>query len=705
MVKGSRACSWAAVIALLVVLAPLPAAAAATYSVKLSISASAKLSNRFLYVWNRSTWQYHVVQGDGDSTTGSVSLPPGDYLAVARYGYYRQRNYLLVRTFKVSTAGLTVTLDERAAKETGITADDTTAKRANAAAWLTVPGGDTVGFTGGGPAKNYVTPFSVTGVSLRLHELLAESGASTAVPSPYRYDLYKVFTTTVPSTPVVKVTTAQLAKTVTSLRAQGVTTLGALGSAVKGGWSGSYLESPVRLPGAVTEYVTPGLALHRRLTYGSAESYLTLPDRTLSAGTTAGTTVGAGPFAPGHGASARAGDTVRVDEPAAWGDAAGNPGYDARSSERHEASLDGDVVRLDQTLTRKVAWSQLSTTVRSEWTATAPGDGPLPLIDARLTVSGLDATNRAATTVQLSAAAQTRGGAAASVTRIEYSTDDGHTWTTLDGAGLTVPPSAAFVSLRLTAGNEQGGSLRRTVIRAFAGPASPPDETAGATKITNVVVNGGKDLAFGTSGSTSFTTTFTATDPSGIADGDAYLYHGSYQAPDGLILAAGPADCVKSSDATSVCTARFTMDVRVDAAKNALSGAWKVAAWAHAADGTGFTDRHAAGAVGLKRTTKLTADATPEPVKKGKTITITGTLTRAGWETWTYQGYAGRTITLQYLKANTTTWKTVKTAKTDPNGKLKTTVTASADGSYRWTWAGDTTSTAATSGADYIDVR
>ena len=152
--------------------------------------------------------------------SGSVSLPPGDYLAVARYGYYRQRNYLLVRTFKVSTAGLTVTLDERAAKETGITADDTTAKRANAAAWLTVPGGDTVGFTGGGPAKNYVTPFSVTGVSLRLHELLAKSGASTAVPSPYRYDLYKVFTTTVPSTPIVKVTTAQLAKTVTSLRAR-----------------------------------------------------------------------------------------------------------------------------------------------------------------------------------------------------------------------------------------------------------------------------------------------------------------------------------------------------------------------------------------------------------------------------------------------------------------------------------------------------
>jgi hypothetical protein len=36
---------------------------------------------------------------------------------------------------------------------------------------------------------------------------------------------------------------------------------------------------------------------------------------------------------------------------------------------------------------------------------------------------------------------------------------------------LLVPRSAAFVSLRATATDDQGGSIRRTVIRAFAGPA------------------------------------------------------------------------------------------------------------------------------------------------------------------------------------------------------------------------------------------
>jgi hypothetical protein len=236
MVRRFRSVASGLTLSLLVVLAPLPAAAAATYSVKLSITATAKVSGRFLYVWDRATWTYRVVQGDADSTTGTVSLPPGDYFAVARYGYFRQRNYLLVKTFKVTNAGLTVTFDEKAAKETRIVPDDTTATRATSAMWLTTPDGGVAGFASGGPAKNYVTPFSVTGVSLRIHDILT-------APKSYRYDLYHSFSTTVPATPTVSVTKAKLAKTTTRVQAQGVGTVGGLGSAIKGGWSGSYVES------------------------------------------------------------------------------------------------------------------------------------------------------------------------------------------------------------------------------------------------------------------------------------------------------------------------------------------------------------------------------------------------------------------------------------------------------------------------------
>ncbi|MDH6221758.1 hypothetical protein [Streptomyces pseudovenezuelae] len=38
--------------------------------------------------------------------------------------------------------------------------------------------------------------------------------------------------------------------------------------------------------------------------------------------------------------------------------------------------------------------------------------------------------------------------------------------------------------------------------------------------------------------------------------------------------------------------------------------------------------------------------ASPDPVKKGKTLTVTGTLTRANWNTNTYAGYSGQKVKL-----------------------------------------------------------
>ncbi|MGW4941432.1 hypothetical protein ACWEOZ_07570 [Actinoplanes sp. NPDC004185] len=705
MVKILRAAAAALVVALGLTLAPPAASAATTYQVKFAITASTAVSGKFMYVWDRNTWQYHVVQGDGDSPNGTAQLPPGDYFAVARYGYFRQRNYLLVRTFTVTNAALSVSFAESGAKETGFRTDDATATRSTSAFWLEVGPRDRVGFASGGPAKSYVTPYAVTGVTMRMHELQTKAGSSASVPSPYRYDLQTSWRS-VPAAPISKVTTAQLAKTVTTLRAQGVTTNAALGSALKDKWSGSYLESPVRLPGSVTEYVTPGPTLHRKLTLGAGDSTLVLPDRALPAGSSDGTTFGAGPFLPrGPGSSVRDGGELRMDEPASYADAAGSPGSDARATVAGKLTADGAVHHYDQTITRRVAWSRLSTKIRSEWDFQAPDDGPLPLIDLGVNVSGLDSLNRAAGAVQVTTSASTRGGGPATVDKVEYSTNDGADWTELDGASLTAPATAAFVSLRVTATGDQDGRLRRTVIRAFAGPAAPADETTGATKITNVVVNKGADVTYGVSGTRVFTVAFTATDPAGIATGDAYLYHGGYSAPDGVLLASGPADCDKISDTSSVCTVPFSMDVKADVARNALSGAWTVAAWARASGGDGFTDRHAAGTVGVKRVCKLGTDASPEPVTKGKTITVTGTLTRAGWESWTYQGYGSRTVTLEYSKKGTTTWTAVKTAKTDSSGKLKTTVKATADGSFRWTYPGDAASTAVTGGSDYVDVR
>jgi len=315
--------------------------------------------------------------------------------------------------------------------------------------------------------------------------------------------------------------------------------------------------------------------------------------------------------------------------------------------------------------------------------------------------------------VRLTVTPSTRQTSATStVDKLEWSTDDGGTWTelplTASGAGveasLEVPAAAAFVSLRVTASNDQGGALRRTVLRALAGPATAGDETVGGTTISNGVVNGGKALVVGTSGSAEFTATFTATDPSGIARAGLYLWHGDYNSPDGLQLTR--TECTPADDTTANCTAYlYIWDVRYSLASNALAGVWRAEAWASAKDGTGFTDRHAAGSLTTKRATALTADATPEPVVKGRTITVTGVLTRADWDTGTTKAYASQTATLQWVKRSTSTWIAVKTAKTDAGGKLTATTPATADGSYRLTFAGDATSNVVTSAADYVDVQ
>ena len=501
--------------------------------------------------------------------------------------------------------------------------------------------------------------------------------------------------------------------------------------------------------------------MSRLVSYGEGQS-LVANDRTLAAGTNADETMGVGPLVPGRrwydDDSRRELNQLQIIENMTLGDAAGNKGYDSSSTTSMSLSSGGQVLKtstgpsltvdvpqiqqtyqLDQTTTRKAAWSQLSTKIRSEWTFASAGPtyAKLPLMDLAMAASGLDNRNRTAmplrqqrtsndgvrpelaltnpyvSQVRLSVTPSTREFVAKNtVDRIEWSIDDGGNWAelplTTSGNGaevsLPVPATAAFVSLRVTATNDRGGALRRTVIRALAGPATPGDEAVGGTTISNVKVNGGKAVVVGTSGMAEFTATFTATDPSGIASAGLYLWHGSYNTPDGLQITR--TECTPVNATTTNCTAYlYIYDVRYSLASNALAGTWQAEVWASAKDGAGFIDRHGAGSVAIKRITTLSGDATPEPVKKGKTITVSGALTRADWQSWSYKPYASQSVVLQWAKVNTSTWTTVKTVKTDANSKLKTTVTAGSDGSYRFSFAGDAASAPSTSTPDYIDVQ
>ncbi|WP_274559882.1 DUF5707 domain-containing protein [Streptomyces spiramyceticus] len=246
-------------------------------------------------------------------------------------------------------------------------------------------------------------------------------------------------------------------------------------------------------------------------------------------------------------------------------------------------------------------------------------------------------------------------------------------------------------------------------LSAFAGQA-PADEIVGDTQITNVVVNGGKDIVLGTTATKTFTVSVTATDPSGIADAYVDLWHGaSVDDPDGLFLSNEflndePVTCTASSATTSTCKLTFTVDPQIDLYKNSLAGTWKVTAAAAGKDGD-YMWKDAYKTHRVQRFSKLTVNASPEPVVKGKTITVTGKLSRANWETSTYAGYSAQPVKLQFRKAGTSTYTTVKTVNTNSTGNLSTTVTAASDGYWRYSFAGTSTTPAVSAAGDYVDVQ
>ncbi|GGZ45162.1 hypothetical protein GCM10010387_44570 [Streptomyces inusitatus] len=241
-------------------------------------------------------------------------------------------------------------------------------------------------------------------------------------------------------------------------------------------------------------------------------------------------------------------------------------------------------------------------------------------------------------------------------------------------------------------------------LTALSAPAAQADEAVGNTKISNVVVNGGKAIILGTSAKKTVTVSFTASDSSGIFYATSALWYG--KTPDTALSAVSPkggkATCGKGSKPT--CKATFTIDPTYHLYSNNLAGGWKTIVGAAANDGD-YINKDNAKSFNMQRLSKISINASPEPVKKGKDLTVTGSLTRANWETGKYAGYTNQPVKLQFRKKGGKTFTTVKTVKTDSKGNLKTTVKASADGTYRYSFAGNSTTPAITNGGDFVDVK
>ncbi|MFD7745024.1 DUF5707 domain-containing protein [Streptomyces sp. NPDC059698] len=259
--------------------------------------------------------------------------------------------------------------------------------------------------------------------------------------------------------------------------------------------------------------------------------------------------------------------------------------------------------------------------------------------------------------------------------------DDGRSWTV--DRGFTAPqPSAGEKSQR-----------------AFAATAY------GNGTITSAVVNGGKPIAVGTKSKQTVPYTVTATDDSGIAGAAAFLWIGSSLDDEdsfGFDPNEKSISCKAVNATTTTCKGTITLDPAF--LINSDATWWRVGAVAVANDDEEVL-RETASKVRVQRFSKLTVNASPEPVKKGKTITVTGKLTRANWETGTYKGYSGQSVKLQFKKKGAKSYTTVKTVKTSSTGALKTTVKASADGHWRYSFVGTPSTPAVSAAGDYLDVK
>ncbi|KUN91332.1 hypothetical protein [Streptomyces caeruleatus] len=232
-----------------------------------------------------------------------------------------------------------------------------------------------------------------------------------------------------------------------------------------------------------------------------------------------------------------------------------------------------------------------------------------------------------------------------------------------------------------------------------------------------------KAVKVGTTNHVSTTVTYTLTHGEDVkitaADfiTDPVIYRGSATAPDNMLYGNKPAKCTATSATTANCKGTIDVYPGDHELVNTDAGTWRAAAEATAFNGqnpggetfditkVGYKSQSGLGTTLMQRSSKLTVNAAPEPVKKGKTITVTGKLSRANWDRGTYNGYVGQPVKLQFRKKNSNTYTTVKTIKTDATGNLKTTVKATQDGYFRYTFAGTTTTPAATAAGDFVDVQ
>ncbi|MCG7205716.1 hypothetical protein [Streptomyces arenae] len=261
---------------------------------------------------------------------------------------------------------------------------------------------------------------------------------------------------------------------------------------------------------------------------------------------------------------------------------------------------------------------------------------------------------------------------------------------------------------------------------ALAGLAAPAASAATPNLVfSDVTVNKGKAIVVGTTRTVDVPVTYTLTRPAGLVLDNrktfaaVMLYRGTLKSlaneldPD--IMPTCTTTATTDTTVTESCTETIPVDPSNSLYEAADATTWKAAGLYAHVDSTVSDDFLSSetdvaiwgnlGTAKAQRAAKLTADASPEPVAKGRTITVKGKLTRADWDLTRYKGYPDQKAVLQFRPAGSSTYANVKGITSGTGGALSTTVKASKSGYYRYVFAGTTTTAATKATGDYIKVK
>ncbi|MEU5948805.1 S8 family serine peptidase [Micromonospora sp. NPDC047465] len=456
--------------------------------------------------YNEATYFLNLSGG-----TATQTVPEGQYWAVQGIGTSAPRSTSLVVVPVTVDADRTVTLDARTANPVDVRVDDTEAEGVSLVAGVSLPvtdGTREVSATVGRAVDFgtlYVAPVADPAVSYRAHATFARKGASSTAPSPFFYHVVDKRTGGVPADLSYRTGREGLARVTVDYRAQGAPSGGDSGATPADGHPMAIFDQPVAFPSKVVDWRTPGAWNDRIRVAGRMPAEIT--PRTYGPGQDNRLVWNGAVLGPNMGldALARLGNDMGLHN---WNGVQwlisgneGETGVDWGAEGFLDLSRDGQLIKrwnavgwyqsgtvvpadegvytLHGVLTRNRPYAGLSTRVECEWTFRSAASNELtvlPLLGVRAEVKGLDMSNSAvaASTSELTVTVQRSPGAAPSpttLTGLEVSYDDGTTWTPVeveDGtAKVKNPRTDGFVSLRATAADAVGNTVRQTILRAY----------------------------------------------------------------------------------------------------------------------------------------------------------------------------------------------------------------------------------------------